>query len=272
MAEATSFAMLTSVRNCCQGWCSSQGESNNNNSSNVIEETPQGSDDIPDGDSTTTAWSRIVNKCGNVLGNPHHQLGAIVLLAVFTFFPVFCNIPSSMENSVLRKSLGSTSFQNSNFAMLTLTLVYFADFFIDFVAEKYSQNAYRRYTKHKDVMIDSETLVYIAGTIVVPIVTLPSADHPRLALIYTCANQASFILLGGFVSIMCCRYFRKYFPVWVINFGIVLMCGPCMLTPWAINMTEDVTVFRNLLYYCKFLGGGVYILYSFRWIYYEFIL
>ena len=261
--------MLSSVTNCCFGWCSKQDQSSNN-SSNDDEDPPKGEDERPIEESTM--WDKFAKNCSNALSNPHHQLIAIVILSILCFFPIFAGMPSNMENSLLRDSLDSTSFANSNYATLALGVVYFLDFFIDYVTEKFTQHAYRRYTKHKDVMMDSETLVYIAGCIIVPIVNLPSVDYPRRALLYTCTNEASLILLSGFVSIMCCRYFRKYFPVWVINFGIVLMCGSAMMTPYAVNAAEEVTTLRNLVYYGKFLGGGVFILYSLRWIYYEFII
>jgi hypothetical protein len=138
--------------------------------------------------------------------------------------------------------------------------VFFADFLIDFLSEQYSHNAYRRYSKHKDVMVDSEILVYVVGTILVPLVTLPDIDNSRLALIYTCASQSSLILLSGFVSIMCSRYFRKYFPAWVIVWGIVFLGGACMFTPWIINQSTE------------YVGGGVFVFYSLRWIYFEFIM
>ena len=260
------------MASCCQGWCNKQDHQSNNTSNNDIEETPHESDEDATQHIELTMWSSVVERIGIVLGNPHHQLGTIVLLAIFTYFPVFAGIPSNMENSVLRSSLESNSFQCSGYAMLSLSIVFFADFFIDYVSEKYSRNAYRRYSKHKDVMIDSEILVYIAGTTIVPLVSLPAAGHPRMTLIYMCTNQASLILLSGYVSIMCCRYFRKYFPVWVINWGILLMCGSTMLTPWLVNMTTEVNTVRDVAYACKFLGGGVFVLYSFRWIYYDFIL
>ena len=260
------------MASCCQGWCNKQDHQSNNTSNNDIEETPHESDEDATQHIELTMWSSVVERIGIVLGNPHHQLGTIVLLAIFTFFPVFAGIPSNMENSILRRSLESNSFQCSNYATLSLSVVYVADFFIDYVSEKCSQNAFRRYTRHKDVMIDSEILVYIAGTTIVPLVSLPAAGHPQMTLIYMCTNQASLILLAGFVSILCCRYFRKYFPVWVINLGIVFMCGSTMLTPWLVNISTEVTVLRDVVYICKFLGGGVFVLYSFRWIFYDFIL
>lgn len=250
-------------------WCSRQDQSSNNSSN--VEDPPQGSDENgPVGE--TTIWGKFVKNCRVALSNPHNQLMSIVILAILCFFPIFTGMSSNMENSILRKSLDSISFENTNYATLALGGVYFVDFFIDYVTEKFTQHAYRRYTKHKDVVLDSETLVYIAGCIIVPLVNLPSVDFPRRALLYVCTNAASLILLSGFVSIMCCRFFRKYFPVWVINFGIVFMCISTMLTPYAVNMTEEVTTLRNLVYFGKFLGGGMYILYSLRWIYYEFIV
>ena len=219
-----------------------------------------------------TTWNSIVNKVGHVLENHHYQLGVVVVLAILTFFPVFCGIPSSMENSILRDSLQHDEFRITGFIILSLSLVFFADFLIDYLSEKYSRNAYRRYSKHKDVMVDSEILVYVFGTIIAPIVTLPDINNSRVALIYTCASQSSLILLSGFVSIMCSRYFRKYFPAWVVNFGILLLGGSAMFTPWFVNMSVDITATRNILYYLKFIGGGVFVLYSLRWIYFEFFM
>ena len=253
--------MWTTISSFCLSWCRRQAIANN--------EPP------PDDDNNVemkTTCNHIMNKIGNVLGNHHYQLGTVVILAILTFFPIFANTPSSMENSILRDSLFHDEFRITSFIILSLSMVFFADFLIDFLSEQYSRNAYRRYSKHKDVMVDSEILVYVVGTILVPIVTLPDIDNPRLALLYTCASQSSLILLSGFVSIMCSRYFRKYFPAWVINFGIVLLGGASMFTPWIINQSADITTARIITYYFKFIGGGVFVLYSLRWIYFEFVM
>ena len=254
--------MISSVSTCCRAWCRRQAIVNN--------APPDEAED--DEIELKSTWNKLVNNVGSVLGNHHYQLSVVVLLAILSFFPVFACIPSSMENSILRDSLQRDEFRVTSFIILSLSLVFFADFLIDYLSEQYSRNAYRRYSRHKDVMVDSEILVYVFGTIIVPIVTLPDNDNPRVALIYTCASQASLILLSGFVSIMCSRYFRKYFPAWVINFGILLMGGSCMFSPWIINMSVDITTSRIILYYLKFVGGGVFVLYSLRWIYFEFFM
>lgn len=181
-----------------------------------------------------------------------------------------------MESSVLRGSLGARGFRESSFATLALAAVFTADYAIDHVSGQLNQHAYRRYTKHKEIVVDSETLLFIAGTVVVPLIALlptsPEAGLP-LALIYTCTSQAQLILLGGFVGIMCTRYYRAHFPLLAVAFGIACFSGASMLMPSAINIAAGpVTPFRNVLFYLHYPGGLVFLLCALRWMYRDIVV
>ena len=176
-----------------------------------------------------------------------------------------------METSVLRRSLDSRQFRESSFATLSVTLVFSMDVLIDHLTNAYSKHAYWRYTKHKDIVVDSETMLFIAGTVVVPILALlptsPEASLP-LALIYTCASQAQLILLSGFVGVMCCRYFTSDFPFhWTFLF-IAVFGGSSVIRPYAINVSGGpITLFRNVCYYMHAPGIMIYLLCAIRWLY-----
>ena len=130
----------------------------------------------------------FIETIDDVLGNHHVQLGTTVILAILTFFPCIVGT-SNLEDSILRQTLSSTEFRESSAATIALTLTYLLDFIIDFISEKVSRTAYRRYTRHKDVVIDSENLVFIVGVLIGACVVLLPPKTPKLALFFTCANQ-----------------------------------------------------------------------------------
>ena len=212
----------------------------------------------------------VIQVCQNWLCNPTNALIAVIWVGAFlTFYPLWTCAASSLENSALRSSLESRHFRDSSYATLSVSLVFATDVLIDHLSNAFSKHAYRRYTKHKEIVVDSETLMFTVGAVVVPMIALlPTNNGLPLALIYVCASQAQLVLLCGFVGIMCCRYYTADFSVRMTVMFIALFCGSSVIRPYAINASYGVlTPFRNALYWIHVPGMFIYLYCSLRWVY-----
>ena len=206
------------------------------------------------------------------LGNSNLQLSCLVIGAIVSFFPIFANIPSNLEQSILASSLTSSVYRESSFAILSLSAGYTLEFLIDKVNEVVTHKN-KNNGNSKIILLDMEMLVYILGTMIVPIIAFLPFDTPRLALIYTCASRAQLLLIGGFVAVVFSRKYRNYFPTWTTI--IFLTCFPvCLIVQaWIINddINDEMTPSRWAFYYIEWFGGIVLLISALIWLYCEFM-
>jgi len=150
----------------------------------------------------------------------------VVLSAIASFAPLILNFDSNMENSPLTVSLQSKQFRESSIAILTLNFAFCYVFVLERAGEMFSTSYMfqhqRRYMERMKIVTDVETLLYLAGTIMVPMITLFPGNYAKPGLLYLCASQAEIILLGGYVLIMCSRFYARYFPTAAVITSLVL--------------------------------------------------
>ena len=207
--------------------------------------------------------------------NPSYQLTFILIGAFITYAPIYCRVPSNMENSELHNSLKSSQFRESSFAILGLTLVYLLDSVVDLFSS-WSSNI-----RHKNpetngkhmmaVITEYERFVFCIGVLLVPVIALLPTSSPRLALIYSCACRSQILVLGGYVIVASSIRFPTYFPL-VTRWIPILACWiPSVVSPWVFNISREVTPLRDALYYTEFAGVAVYFVCALRWLFLDFL-
>ena len=217
-------------------------------------------------------WQRL-NRWAS---NPSYQLTFILIGGVAAFAPIYCGVPSNMENSELHSSLISSEFRESSFAILGLTFVYLLDSVVDLFSSLSSSNV-----RHKNpetngkhmmaVITEYERLVFSVGVLCVPVVALLPTSTPRLALIFCCASRCQILVLGGYVMVASSIRFPTYFPLmarWVPIFATWI---PSVISPWVVNISREVTPLRDAIYYIALAGVAIYFICAVRWLFRDFL-
>jgi len=204
----------------------------------------------------------------------------VVFCAIASFAPLILNFDSNMENSPLTVSLQSKQFRESSIAILALNFAFCYVFVLERAGEMFSTSYMfqhqKRFLNRMKIVTDVETFLYLAGTIMVPMITLFPANYANPGLLYLCASQAEIILLGGYVVIMCARYYSRYFPTVVIVCSLVISCVGSVIYVFAQNAASSnpghSSANANASFYMQWAGGAVFFLCAFIWLYYEFLL
>jgi signal transduction histidine kinase len=217
----------------------------------------------------------IISGLVSILGSHHCQLGIIALGALLCYYPIIFGVSSNMENSTVRESLMSNSFRESSFAILSLCLVFALDFLADHLSTIFAKNSFRASMIDEEqpkIIVDSEKVVCFFGVLVVPLLALLPASTSNIALLYMCSYHSQQILIGGFVVVMCGRYYKPYFPTWCIASSLSCFIISSLVDIWAMNAYQEVTAARTIPYYLELISTGPVLICMLIWIVFEFVM
>lgn len=223
-----------------------------------------------------SVWQKIYRWASD----PSYQLAFVIVGAFVTYSPIYCGITSNMEDSDLRESLASSQFRESSFAILGLALTHIIDSIVDLFSlttrlltlQKKNRQQADGNDISKSVITEIEKWTFSIGVVLVPIIALFPSSTPRLALVYCCATRSQILLMGGYVIIGSSSRYPKYFPLITVWIMIIACWLPIVAAPWILNVSREVTLLRDLIFYVEFAGIALYFVCALRWLFYEFVV
>ena len=137
-----------------------------------------------------------------------HIVFIIIFGGLSCYLPIFMGISSNLEDTALAVSIQSISFRESSMAILAINACFAYTNLLERLGDIFSSSymfaTQSKYQKKMKIIADVETLLFLAGTIAVPVVALlgiPPVKTIQPALIYVCASQVNRSLLVTHLSV-----------------------------------------------------------------------
>ena len=213
----------------------------------------------------------------------HTALIAVtVAAAITTFFPLIGGFTDHMEDTVTRKSLLSHLFRESSYVIIGLAFTFIAmktsAFVGDHLSAAYVYKTHAKFAEKMSIIVGQESVLFFAGTLVVPCIVFLPSTTPSLALIYVCASMAQLILYYGFILSLLYRFYGShYFPRWAVLLSIGGLYSTSILWPWAENRAgssaaTEADFMITTFYQVQWASVGFFVLFVLRWLYCETFL
>lgn len=141
--------------------------------------------------------------------------GACCLLPIL-LFP-----QSNVEDSVLRASLPERTIRDSSIAVIALAFPLVMDIIADILNSLLNNDKVCKQTK--PLLTNLEKLLFLIGTIVVPMTSYSQTNSPNWAYMYLCCSQCQKTMAGGAICISLSRYNPQYFNVNLTYFLLIIL-------------------------------------------------
>ena len=195
----------------------------------------------------------------------------ILVGGMLCFFPVFSGMPSALDVDTysIRSSVQSCAFQASSYATLGLCLATAMDFLIDFMEAEDVVKINAKHNGRMKVLIDEEKAVLFLGVFVQPMVAMIPSSTTSLALIYCCASNAQILLIGGYMMVLCNRYYHRYFSTPLTIFCVTTFVVTNVVQIWVQNQGHDFSTARLVTFAMQLAGPVLFMLFIIPWFYKE---
>jgi hypothetical protein len=198
----------------------------------------------------------------------------VLLCYLFGFFcllPLYYNLSLFLEETVLRDSLTSIGYRYSAVATLTLAIPFTFDLVSDLVFTPNDVKHSNERTVGKEGFLNNmEKVLFLIGTVMLPIVAFFPEDTRNWAFIYVCCNKCQQMLIFGAIAISLSRYDNSawtdkttYAIITTVGIGNVILCNASNRHPSiAISTYDALEIVAVLL---VLIGALLFLFSIIRW-------
>lgn len=130
---------------------------------------------------------------------------------------------SYIEKFPLRKAVSSFEFTIFSAVTFALAAPLILDQIMDFIS--YANNGKIINLKTSIMLLfltDVEKILFVLGTLIVPVGTIITNNSDKLAFTYACCVDCQYMLTIGIVTTSICRYDKGFWPTAVLSISILL--------------------------------------------------
>ena len=219
-----------------------------------------------------TLWSRILNLAKQMTTNGI-QCSIVILGGIGCLLPISMYPTSFVEDCTLRNALPEQRIRDSSIAVIALVFPLVLDIVTEMINSVISgRKDEKLLMQTKPLLNNMEKLLFLFGTVIVPMNACLLTNSPRWAYTYLCSQQCQFTFTGGAVCISFCRYNPDYWPVRKTYLILTLLSSGTLMGAFSDNYLltpppSPVIKYFNTLSYFFILSASILLVYcSLRWL------
>ena len=202
------------------------------------------------------------------------QLIICIISGVCCLLPLAISPKSYLEGSLLRASLTAQLHRESAIAVVTLIVPLLLDITTDILSSFFTKARDAEVKKKSKLALlnNMEHLVFLCGTVVIPITAFIPSSNDNWAYIYISCRQCQLVLTGGAITISLCRYDEKYWPVRATYLVLVCLLIASTIGAFSNNYllenppSNTVQALQSTSYYIFLIAAVIFTCCSLRWL------
>lgn len=210
-----------------------------------------------------------------IRGNLTPNVIQVLLCYMFGFFcllPLYYDPSTYLEETILRNSLTSIGYRYSAVATIALAIPFMLDLVTDLVLKPKDVKQSNEKTIVKEGFLNNmEKVLFLIGTVMLPIVAFLPDTTARWAFIYVCCNKCQQLLVFGAVISSVSRYDKSawtdrttYITIITLGAGNVLICNTQNRQP-VMQVTSSCGPYELVALALVLLSAMVHIFATIRW-------